>query len=80
MFGVGSFSMGMRRPGGGPRDRNPEVGDRQEHGRDAKGVKCHSHDLGWGAGSCRERLGIVKVVFWVTDEGFALCWVVKIRL
>jgi len=66
--------------GGGPRDCDPKVGDGQKHGRDAKGVKCPSHDLGWGTGSRGERLGIVEVVFWVTNEGFSLCWVVEIRL
>ena len=66
--------------GGGPRERDPKVGDAQEHGRNTEGVKCPSHDLGWGAGSGGERLDIAEVVFWVTNEGFALCWVVEIRL
>ena len=65
---------------GGPRDRDPKVGDGQAHGRNAEGVKCPSHDLGWGAGSRGERLCVVEVVFWVTNERFALCWVMKIRL
>lgn len=66
--------------GGGPRYCDPKVGDGQEHGRDAEGVKCPGHDLGWGAGSRRERLGIVEVIFWVTNERFTLCWVMEIRL